>query len=160
MFTGFTEETVSFMWGIRLNNERAWFLDHKETYLRSFYNPMVELADETLAFLRKKRPEDGLNRKVTRIYRDARRLYGRGPYKDHLWFTVEQPSEDWTGKPTFWFELGPDGWSYGLGYWQPTPAAMSRLRAKISRDPSAMEKLTRRLKRLPIKPIMIWCKRK
>ena len=30
MFTGFTDETVDFMWGIRFNNERTWFEAHKE----------------------------------------------------------------------------------------------------------------------------------
>ena len=25
MFTGFTDATVDFMWGIRFNNERPWF---------------------------------------------------------------------------------------------------------------------------------------
>ena len=29
MFTGFTDATVDFMWGIRFNNERPWFEDHK-----------------------------------------------------------------------------------------------------------------------------------
>ena len=29
MFTGFTDETVDFMWGIRFNNERSWFEAHK-----------------------------------------------------------------------------------------------------------------------------------
>ena len=37
MFTGFTDATVDFMWGIRFNNERAWFEAHKEDYLQSFY---------------------------------------------------------------------------------------------------------------------------
>ena len=40
MFTGFTDETVDFMWGIRFNNERAWFEAHKEIYLTHFYQPM------------------------------------------------------------------------------------------------------------------------
>ena len=30
MFTGFTDATVDFMWGIRFNNERAGFEAHKE----------------------------------------------------------------------------------------------------------------------------------
>ena len=46
MFTGFTDETVDFMWGIRFNNERAWFEAHKEIYLTHFYQPMRELGDE------------------------------------------------------------------------------------------------------------------
>ena len=27
-FQGYTQQTVDFMWGIRFNNERGWFLDH------------------------------------------------------------------------------------------------------------------------------------
>ena len=30
MFRGYTQQTVDFMWGIRFNNERGWFMDHKE----------------------------------------------------------------------------------------------------------------------------------
>ena len=32
MFQGYTQETVDFMWGIRFNNERGWFLEHKQQY--------------------------------------------------------------------------------------------------------------------------------
>ena len=143
MFTGFSQETLDFLWGIRFNNDRTWFQAHKEVYLSELYQPMTELSDEILVYLSGERPDDALIRRVTRIYRDARRLFGRGPYKDHLWFSVERPSENWQGKPTFWFELSPDGWNYGLGYWQPPPVTMAKLRAKIERDPGAMENLTR-----------------
>ena len=147
MFTGFTDETVDFMWGIRFNNERSWFEAHKQVYLTHFYRPMCDLADEVYEFLRQERPDAGLIRKVTRIYRDARRLHGRGPYKESLWFTVEQPAEQWTSRPAFWFELMPEGWSYGMGYWMPKPVTMAKLRARIDRDPRTMERLTRALGR-------------
>ncbi len=145
MFTGFTDETVDFMWGIRFNNERSWFEAHKHIYLTHFYRPMCDLAGELYAFLQEERPDYGLIHKVTRIYRDARRLHGRGPYKESLWFSVEQPAEQWTAKPTFWFELMPEGWSYGVGYWMPKPLTMAKLRARIDRDPGTMERLTRKL---------------
>ena len=147
MFTGFTDETVDFMWGIRFNNERSWFEAHKQTYLTQFYQPMKELADEIYAFLQERRPDYGLIRKVTRIYRDARRLHGRGPYKESLWFSVEQPTEQWTAHPTFWFELMPEGWTYGMGYYMPKPVTMAKLRARIDRDPKTMMDLTARLAR-------------
>ena len=71
------------------------------------------------------RPDLPLRGRVSRIYRDARRLHGRGPYKDNLWLSVEAPSQSvWTSQPTFWFELGPEEWSYGLGYYSATPATM------------------------------------
>ena len=147
MFTGFTDETVDFMWGIRFNNERTWFEAHKETYVKEFYEPMKALGDEMYDFLREKRPEYDLIRKVTRIYRDARRLHGRGPYKESLWFSIEQPAEAWTDKPSFWFELTPDGWSYGMGYWVSKPVTLAKLRNRIDRDPTTMEALMRKLNR-------------
>ena len=143
----FTDETVDFMWGIRFNNEKPWFEAHKDIYLNHFYQPMRELGEELRDFLADKRPDYGLIAKTTRIYRDARRLHGRGPYKDHLWFCVEQPSEQWTARPTFWFELGPEDWTCGMGYYMPRPLTMAKLRARIDRDPGTMEVLTRKLTR-------------
>ena len=51
MFQGFSEQTVDFMWGIRFNNERAWFEAHKAEYLEHFYNPMKELAREGMTMV-------------------------------------------------------------------------------------------------------------
>ena len=143
MFTGFTDATVDFMWGIRFNNERPWFEAHKEIYQKEFYNPMKELGGEIYEFLSEKRPDDPMVCKVTRIYRDARRLHGRGPYKDHLWFCVERPAEDWTTRPTFWFELGPDYYSFGLGFWSPAAAMMETYRQEIDRHPQELARLVR-----------------
>jgi len=145
MFTGFTDETVDFMWGIRFNNERTWFNAHKEIYVNCFYLPMRDLGAEIYDFLRDKRPDYDLVNKVTRIYRDARRLHGRGPYKESLWFSVEESSEQWTAKPTFWFELMPEGWTYGMGYYCPKPLTMAKLRARLDRDPKTMESLMKTL---------------
>lgn len=143
MFTGFTDETVDFMWGIRFNNEKTWFEANKQTYLAHLQTPMRELCGEMYEFLQEKLPDVTLMGKTSRIYRDARRLFGRGPYKDHLWFSVARPMEEaWTDRPSFWFELTPDGWSYGMGYWVSKPVTMAKLRARIDRDPATMEALT------------------
>lgn len=148
MFNGFTDETVDFMWGIRFNNEKPWFEAHKEMYLTSFYRPMKELGDELYEWFTEQRPELPLRGRVSRIYRDARRLHGRGPFKDCLWLSVEAPAESvWTVQPTFWFELGPEKWSYGLGYYAATPSTMRKLRARMEREPKTMEALTRKLNR-------------
>ncbi len=146
MFTGFSGETIDFLWGIRFNNNREWFEAHKQTYLTCLYHPMLEMADEAYEFLRGMRPDYGLIRKVTRIYRDTRRLHGRGPYKDGLWFCIEQPSEDWRDKPTFFFDLDPDRFSYGLGD-VAAPLTMAKLRARMDRDPKPLEKLVRALEK-------------
>ena len=147
MFRGFTDETVDFMWGIRFNNDRTWFEANKQTYLDHFYRPMKELGDEVYDHIAAQLKDYGLIGKVSRIYRDARRLHGRGPYKDHLWLSVEQPGDQWTARPCFWFELAPESWSYGMGYYMAKPLTMAKLRARMERDPAEMLRLTRALER-------------
>ena len=44
MFQGFSQETVDFMWGIRFNNERTWFMAHKEEYQKHFYYHQILLV--------------------------------------------------------------------------------------------------------------------
>ncbi len=146
MFNGFTDETVDFMWGIRFNNEKPWFEEHKEQYLTHLQKPMRELCGELYDFVQDQLPDVTLRGKTSRIYRDARRLFGRGPYKDHLWFSISRPVEEaWTDRPSFWFELTPEGWSYGMGYWVSKPVTMAKLRARIDRDPETMTRLTEAL---------------
>ena len=147
MFTGFTDATVDFMWGIRFNNERPWFEAHKETYLNEFYRPMKELGAEIYDFLSEKRPEEPMVCRVTRIYRDARRLHGRGPYKDHLWFVLRPMATAADTEPGFYFEAAPEHYSYGMGSWNTTPQTMAKLRARIDRDPEPLKQLARRLEK-------------
>ena len=143
MFEGFSQEAVEFLWGIRFHNERSWFLEHKEDYLTLVDAPLRALADQMEETMREEFPRLGLEKKVSRIYRDARRLHGRGPYKDHMWFTLRHPEEG--AVPCFYFELAPEYYSYGMGIYDPTPLTMAKLRARIDRDPGPVEKLARRL---------------
>ena len=147
MFQGFSQEAVEFLWGIRFNNERGWFEAHKEEYLTLVAGPMRELGEQVHAAVEEEFPKLGLNLHVSRIYRDARRLHGRGPYKDHLWFTLRRPKEEWVSQPAFYFELAPEYYSMGMGWYDATPLTMAKLRARIDRDPAAMEKLMRKLNR-------------
>lgn len=145
MFQGFSQGTVDFLWGIRFNNERSWFLAHKEEFLTLVDVPLKELAVQVGQQMKEEFPELGLELKVSRIYRDARRLYGRGPYKDHMWFGIRRPHEPGMSVPTFYFEIAPEYYSFGMGCYDPTPLTMAKLRARIDRDPKPLEKLARAL---------------
>ena len=79
MFHGFSQETVDFMWGIRFNNEKSWFELHKADYQTYFLTPMKDLGAQVQSALLDRFPQSGLNLKISRIYRDARRLFGRRP---------------------------------------------------------------------------------
>ena len=150
MFQGYTQETVDFLWGIRFNNDREWFTPRKEIYQQHLLRPTRELADQVYDALRAELPHEPLLLKGSRIYRDARRLYGRGPYKDHLWFCVRTGDENWTGRPTFYFEISPEEYSYGMGFWEARAELMSRYRRRIEEKPEELAALVRRFNRQEI----------
>ena len=131
MFTGFTPETIDFLWGIRMNNNREWFLEHKKQYVDTLYQPMKALgADLFQPFL--ERPGSIL--KVSRIYRDAR-LHHPDPYKESLWICIRRESEWWAENPCLFFEIRPEGVNYGFSLWRPKVAAMQEFRSRIAARP-------------------------
>ena len=145
MFTGFSDATIDFLWELRFHNERPWFLEHKQVFLDTLDRPMKALAADVTAALEQAYPDRKWYLHVARIYRDARRLHGRGPYKEHLWFTIERPHERFESVPALYFELAPNYYSYGCGYWDAGAATMTKLRARIDNDPKPLERLARRL---------------
>ena len=147
MFSGFTSKTVDFMWNLRLNNERTWFEANKESFKQDFQAPMKALAQDVYERIATDYSKHGFSHKVSRIYKDARRVRDGEPYRCNMWFTIEKPSEEWTATPVFWFELSPDNWRYGLGYYQAKPITMAKFRARIDRDTAAFEKLIAPLKK-------------
>lgn len=146
MFQGFTEQTPAFLWELKFNNEKPWFLAHKDEFERLVDAPMKELMREVTELMNLRRPEPGFQSHISRIYRDARRLFGRGPYKDHLWFSLHSADVDRHG-PGFWFEIGPAGYSLGMGWYEITPAQMEAFRAGIDAEPARFRRLAEELER-------------
>ena len=139
MFTGYSPETVDFLWGIRLNNNREWFLEHKKEYVKYLYEPTKALGKELFQpFLDK----SGELLKVSRIYRDAR-MHHPVPYKESLWICIRQDVEWWAENPCLYFEITPEGISYGFILWRPAPAGMENFRRKIAAEPKKFLKLIR-----------------
>ena len=143
--TSYSEKTVEFLWNLRFNNSREWFQAHKAEYEALMHQPTKELADALFDHLREKYPKHDWNLHISRIYRDARRLYGRGPMQDHLWFTLWADREEKTA-PAFWFSFFPEGWDFGMGCWsEGKNTVMDRFRAQVKLDPAPAEKLAKRL---------------
>ncbi len=149
MFQGFSKETGDFLWELSFHNERPWFLEHKEQFERCVNQPFRALAKETVEGMQVLCPEIDWACHVSRIYRDARRLFGRGPYKDHLWFTVRNGSSRNGEGPAFWFEIHPATCSYGLGFFDVTPALMEQYRRAIDANPARFERLAEQVARMP-----------
>ena len=139
MFEGFSPETVDFLWGIRMNNNREWFTENKKNYVNYLYEPMKALGKELFEpFL--ERSGDLL--KVSRIYRDAR-MHHPLPYKESLWICIRKDVEWWAENPCLYFEINPDGVHYGFFYWKPPTATFKRMRQAWTAQPQQFIQLIR-----------------
>jgi uncharacterized protein (TIGR02453 family) len=131
MFTGYTPETVDFLWGIRMNNNREWFTANKKQYVETLYEPTKELGKYLFQpFLDK----PGNLLKVSRIYKDAR-MHPTVPYKESLWICIRQDVEWWGENPCLYFEINPEGVHYGFFIWKMRTSAMEDFRRHIAAKP-------------------------
>ena len=144
VFQGFTPQTGEYLWELSFNNERPWFLAHKEQFEEVLNRPFKALSADTLRLMRQRFPERGFDVHNSRIYRDARRLFGRGPYKDNLWFVIYQEEQHNLG-PAFWFEIGRATYSAGMGFWDASPAMMETFRRQIDANPARFERILRQI---------------
>lgn len=139
MFTGFSPETIDFLWGLRLNNNREWFQEHKKEYVTYLYEPMKALAQEVFQpFL----DSPGQILKVSRIYKDAR-MHPVVPYKESLWLCIRRDVEWWAEAPCLYLEINPDRIHYGFFLWKPKTAAAEAFRRYISAKPEEFLALIR-----------------
>ena len=146
MFTGFTEKTGSFFWELAFHNERPWFLEHRQEFEDCINIPFRELAKAAFELMEQRFPELECRLHISRIYRDARRLFGRGPYKDHLWFSIKSSQVLLEG-PMFWFEIGAADYSYGMGFYSATPQQMEAFRRSIDANPARFRSIAEKMER-------------
>ena len=138
-FTGFTPEAIDFLWGIRMNNNREWFGEHKQQYTDALYEPMKALGASLFEPFSQ---NPGNILKVSRIYRDAR-LHHPDPYKESLWACIRHDVQWWGEHPCLFFEIRPEGVRYGLGLHAPKASAMEDFRKAIAARPQPFLELIR-----------------
>ena len=143
MFAGYSPETVDFLWGIRLNNDREWFMTHKPEYVKYLYEPTKALGKHLFDIIADK---PGNLVKVSRIYRDARKHHPL-PYKESLWICIRQDVEWWAENPCLYFEINPEGVHYGFFFYHIRPQVMERIRQDMQANPDGFLKMIRKVEK-------------
>lgn len=69
MFQGFSKKTGEFLWELAFNNERPWFLAHKDEFEEHVNAPFKALAEECFALMEQRYPALDCRVHVSRIYR-------------------------------------------------------------------------------------------
>ena len=140
MFNGFSEKTPEFFWELVFNNDRTWLHEHKEEFDRLLNRPLKELAEETARLLAERYPLMAPSAHVSRIWRDSRRLFGRPPLKEEMWFEIRSDNAA-DNSATFYFVIKPAGIGWGMGFWCAEAAQMEHFRDSIDANPAEFERL-------------------
>ena len=137
MFEGFTEGLEAFLAALRFNNNMAFFHENHDWYERDVREPLKALAGDLgpAVELFDPRLERRPARVISRIARDMRYAHGKGPYRDVMWISFRRGDvENRDGLPGLYFEISPEGASYGMGTYLENRPLMNGLRRELRRD--------------------------
>lgn len=143
-FTGFTPETIDFLWELRMNNNKEWMAENKERYQKVLKEPFDALSKELAERFLEGKKDLRMDYSVSRINRDVRFSKDKSPYKARKWMVLKEPmttAQQWTGRPVYYFELMPERFEYGMGFYEGKPAYMQAFRKKVDAAPEIFQRL-------------------
>lgn len=147
-FEGYPAELPDFLWGIALNNEKPWFEARRDIYERCLHGPTKALAYQVMEELSERFPKLVLTPHISRIYRDARTLNGRGPLNDHMWFSLGRTGRVYAAEPQFYFGVEARCCDWGIGYWNAGTEMLERWRKSIDANPQRLSRIVRKVNKL------------
>ena len=139
----FTPALFRFLRDLRKNNDRDWFLAHKESYERDVKEPALAFIAAFAAPLRKIAPHLVADpRSLFRIHRDVRFSRDKRPYKTEVGIQFRHSGAEDVHAPCFYLHLAPGDVFAGAGVWKPGGAALAELRDAIASSPGAWRRAT------------------
>lgn len=156
IFNGFTHETLNFFNELHLNNNRLWFEENRERYKKAVYAPFIELGRVLVEPMSKIDPGFELRPEkiISRMNRDVRFSRDKSPYRSNVWISYKRPQRDWIDAPSFFFELMPDSYRYGMGFYSTTKSTMDLLRKEMTGREDEFLKIVSSISRKGIFSIM------
>jgi uncharacterized protein (TIGR02453 family) len=139
MFTGFSEKTIEFLNNLNQNNNKVWFESHRNDYQEFVLEPFRSLVMDLSEFMLTIDPHfvtaPAVNKTISRIHRDTRFSKNKALYRSNMWLVFKRRSKDWKVTPAYFFEIFPDYYRYGMGFYSATPDSMRKFRELIDAKP-------------------------
>lgn len=139
-FTGFPPKGFQFLQGLRKNNTKEWFEAHIQEYQQFIFQPMQALVRELAPVMSGIDPlleiSPAVNKTISRIYRDTRFSKDKSPYKTSQWITFKRPRREWQNFPAYFFELSPESYRFGMGFYRADRSTMDRFRTDLDANPA------------------------
>lgn len=140
----FSQKTFDFLFQNRMNNSKAWFLEHKGEYESYVLTPLAQLAmdlsQSVLAVDDKIITEPKVNKTISRIYRDTRFSKDKSLYREEMWLSFHRDKKCFPQYPEFFFVIMPGEFIYGCGYYAAASEAMESIRKLILKGDSIFKK--------------------
>ena len=149
-FTGFTPQTIDFLWELRMNNHKAFMEENRQRYQSVLKEPFDCLTKELIQRIEEIGKGMPRQASISRINRDIRFSKDKSPYRPKRWMVLhdgKQAGTDWKCQPVFYFELTPEAYYTGMGLYDSTPAFLQAYRRKIDADTAAFLRIANGLKR-------------
>ncbi|AUC84085.1 TIGR02453 family protein [Polaribacter sp. ALD11] len=130
----FQKSTFKYLEDLQKNNNRDWFADHKETYLKEQQNVKDVFAAINLNLQKHDEIEKS---KMMRIYRDVRFSKDKTPYKAHFANSFSRLGKDLRGG--YFLRIRPGESFLAGGFWEPSKDDLLRIRKEIELDASEIK---------------------
>jgi uncharacterized protein (TIGR02453 family) len=143
-FNGFSTDTLKFLRSLKRHNNHEWFEAHRQDYQEYLLNPMRSLVAELGPFMLTIDQDfeitPAVNKAISRIFRDIRFSKDKSPFRARMWVTFKRRIKDWQDAPTYYFQITPDSYDYGMGFYQASSETMQRFRNVIDEHPKEFRK--------------------
>ncbi|MCL1594419.1 MAG: TIGR02453 family protein [Actinomycetia bacterium] len=144
----FTPALFTFLREVEQNNNKPWWDENKDRYIRIIRDPAKEfIADfeprlQSMSdhFLADTRTNGG---SLMRPYRDTRFSKDKTPYKTNVGIQFRHEMGKDVHAPGFYVHLEPGACFAGIGIWHPEPKVARQIREAIYQDPDAWKKATK-----------------
>lgn len=136
-FTGFTYETFEFFMAIQFNNNRPFFQNNRDWYLRAVREPCLALADAIADSVELIDPEleRRPHRVLSHINRDIRFTRDKSPYRDHMWLAFRRAGDERKTTLGLYVDIRATEVSYGMGIYLENRELMAAIRSFIEKSP-------------------------
>lgn len=138
-FQGFSPETFAFLRDIGNNNNKPWFEVNKTKYQTFVVTPLQALVADLSGFMLGIDPRfvttPAVGKTISRIYRDTRFSKDKSLYRNNMWLTFKRPIKEWMEAPAYYFEISPEGCSFGMGFYNASRSTMDAFRKMIDEEP-------------------------
>jgi uncharacterized protein (TIGR02453 family) len=143
-FHGFPKETIKFLFEIEYNNNREWYEAHKPDYQKFVLKPFQELVIVLGRKMLEIDPEfqiiPAVDKTISRIYRDIRFSKDKTPYRYNVWISFKRPVDYWKETPVYFFEIYPEYYHFGMGFFYYPAYIREELRNRILEDIKSFKK--------------------